>query len=71
MDLFSKLNQNSSRQTIIMVTHSIKASCRANRILFIKDGSIFHQLYRGNLTDDQMFEKISDSLKMLERGEQI
>ena len=51
-----------------MVTHSVKAASSANRVIFIKDGEVFHQLYRGNLTDEQMYQKISDTLTVLEAG---
>lgn len=50
--LFSSVNHDG--QTILMVTHSVKAASSANRVMFIKDGEVFHQLYRGNLTDEQM-----------------
>ena len=56
---------NSDGQTILMVTHSTKAASHANRILFIKDGEVFHQIYRGNLTDEQLYAKISDTLTVL------
>lgn len=56
---------NSDGQTILMVTHSTKAASHANRILFIKDGEVFHQIYRGNLTDEQLYVKISDTLTVL------
>lgn len=56
---------NSDEQTILMVTHSTKAASHANRILFIKDGEVFHQIYRGNLTDEQLYAKISDTLTVL------
>lgn len=59
---------NAEGQTILMVTHSVKAASTANRILFIKDGEVFHQLYRGNLTNDQMYQKISDTLTVLIAG---
>ena len=69
--LFAAINQDG--QTIIMVTHSVKAASSAKRVLFIKDGIVFHQLYRGNLTNEQMYQKISDTLTVLttggERGE--
>lgn len=55
-------------QTVIMVTHSIKAASTANRVLFIKDGEVFHQIYRGNDTDSQLYQKISDTLTMLATG---
>ena len=51
-----------------MVTHSTKAASHANRVLFIKDGEVFHQLYRGNLTNEQMYAKISDTLTVLTTG---
>lgn len=51
-----------------MVTHSTKAASHANRILFIKDGEVFHQIYRGNLTDDQLYVKIQDTLTVLTTG---
>ena len=54
--LFSSVNHDG--QTILMVTHSVKAASSANRVMFIKDGEVFHQLYRGNLTDEQMYQKI-------------
>jgi len=56
---------NGDGQTILMVTHSTKAASHANRILFIKDGEVFHQIYRGNLTDEQLYVKISDTLTVL------
>ena len=64
--LFSSVNHDG--QTILMVTHSVKAASSANRVMFIKDGEVFHQLYRGNLTDEQMYQKISDTLTILEAG---
>ncbi len=60
---FKKLNEQG--QTILMVTHSIKAASRANRILFIKDGEVFHQLYRGNNTDEQLYQLITYALTMM------
>ena len=68
--LFSSVNHDG--QTILMVTHSVKAASSANRVMFIKDGEVFHQLYRGNLTDEQMYQKISDTLTVLEAvGERV
>ena len=58
LDLFHEINENG--QTILMVTHSIKAASTAKRVLFIKDGEVFHQLYRGNLSNEQMYQKISE-----------
>ena len=54
--------------TIVMVTHSVKAACSAKRVLFIKDGEVFHQLYRGSLGRDEMYQKISDTLTILATG---
>lgn len=51
-----------------MVTHSVRAACRANRVLFIKDGEVYHQIYRGNDSDEKMYQKISDTLTMIATG---
>ena len=59
---------NSAGHTIVMVTHSVKAASHAGRVLFIKDGEVFHQIYRGGCTDEQMYQKISDTLTMLATG---
>ena len=64
--LFSQVNMTG--QTILMVTHSVKAASHASRVLFIKDGEVFHQLYRGNATDQQLYQKISDTLTLLATG---
>ena len=64
--LFSEINH--SGQTILMVTHSVKAASHAGRVLFIKDGEVFHQLYRGDATSEQLYQKISDTLTMLTTG---
>lgn len=61
--LFSKINENN--QTILMVTHSIKAASHAQRVLFIKDGVVFHQIYRGDKSMDEMYQNISDTLTVL------
>ena len=66
MNLFTTINQEG--QTIVMVTHSVKAASSAKRVLFIKDGKVFHQLCRGNLTNEEMYERISDTLKILTTG---
>ncbi len=66
LDIFEKLNADG--QTILMVTHSTKAASRAGRVLFIKDGSLFHQIYRGNSTNEEMYQKISDALTLLMAG---
>ncbi len=63
LSMFAKLN--GSGQTILMVTHSVKAASVAGRVLFIKDGEVYHQIYRGNDSNTQMYQKISDTLTML------
>ena len=64
--LFSEVN--SLGQTLLMVTHSVKAASAANRVLFIKDGEVFHQIYRGGDTNEQLYQKISDTLTLLATG---
>ena len=59
---------NAEGQTILMVTHSAKAASHAGRVLFIKDGEVFHQIYRGNSTKEQMYQKITDTLTLLATG---
>jgi putative ABC transport system ATP-binding protein len=66
LHLFGQIN--SDGQTILMVTHSVKAASHAGRVMFIKDGEVFHQLYRGNSTTDEMYQKISDTLTLLTTG---
>ena len=61
-------NLNAQGQTILMVTHSARAASRAGRVLFIRDGEVFHQLYRGDLSDDLFYQKISDTLTLLAQG---
>ena len=67
LDLFGQIN--TAGQTILMVTHSVRAASRAGRVLFIKDGRVFHQIYRGEATSEQLYQKISDTLTMLQGGE--
>ena len=64
--LFSDINRIG--QTILMVTHSTKAASHASRVLFIKDGEVFHQIYKGNSTNEQLYQKISDTLTLLATG---
>lgn len=66
MNLFATINQDG--QTIVMVTHSVKAASSAKRVLFIKDGKVFHQLFRGNLKNEEMYQKIANTLKVLAAG---
>lgn len=63
LGVFREINRDG--QTILMVTHSTKAASHADRILFIKDGEVFHQLYRGNLSNEQLYARISDTLTVL------
>ena len=67
--LFNEINKNG--QTLLMVTHSVKAASHANRVLFIKDGEVFHQIYRGNSNNEQMYQKISDTLTILMTGGEL
>lgn len=62
--IFADVNKDG--QTILMVTHSIQAASRAGRVLFIKDGTVFNQIYRGGLNDEEMYRKISDTLTVLQ-----
>lgn len=64
--LFARINEDG--QTILMVTHSAKAASHAERVLFIKDGEVFHQIYKGDSTTEQMFAKITDTLTLLSGG---
>lgn len=66
LKLFTSLNQDG--QTILMVTHSVKAASTAGRVLFIKDGRVFHQIYKGNLSEAQMYQKISDAMTAITAG---
>lgn len=64
--LFCEINDDG--QTILMVTHSIKAASHAKRVLFIKDGEVYHQLYRTLMSTEAMYQKISDTLTMIATG---
>ena len=64
--LFSDINRQG--QTILMVTHSTQAASHAGRVLFIQDGEVFHQLYRGGMTNDELYQKIADTLTVLATG---
>lgn len=66
LELFGEINNQG--QTILMVTHSVKAASNAKRVLFIKDGEIFHQLYKGSLSYEEMNKKISDTLTLISTG---
>lgn len=66
LQVFGEINQDG--QTIVMVTHSTRAASHAGRVLFIKDGEVFHQIYRCNSTNEQLYQKISDTLTLLATG---
>ena len=66
LKLFKQINEEG--QTILMVTHSIKAASHAKRVLFIKDGEVFHQLYKGSMSDEELYQKISDTLSLIATG---
>ena len=66
LDIFNDINLDG--QTILMVTHSVKAASRAGRVMFIKDGEVFHQIYRGSSTNEELYQKISDTLILLAAG---
>lgn len=66
LNQFETINQ--SGQTILMVTHSVRAACHASRVLFIKDGMVYHQIYKGNSDKEEMYKKINDTLTALMSG---
>ncbi len=66
LHLFGEINE--AGQTLLMVTHSVKAASHAKRVLFIKDGEVYHQIYRGDNTKEQFYQKISDTLTLLATG---
>lgn len=66
LQIFGEIN--AAGQTILMVTHSTQAASHANRVLFIKDGEVFHQLYRGNQSNEEMYENISNTLTVIATG---
>ncbi len=66
LKMFHEINEDG--QTILMVTHSVKAASHAKRVLFLRDGEVFHQLYKASMTDDEMYGKISDTLTTIIAG---
>lgn len=66
LHMFEQINQ--AGQTILMVTHSTTAASHAKRVLFIKDGTVYHQIYRGDKSRDEMFRKISETLTVMASG---
>lgn len=69
LGLFGEINR--AGQTILMVTHSVKAASHAKRVLFLRDGEVYHQLYRGAQTTEELFGKISDTLTVLAQGGEL
>ncbi|HIV20984.1 MAG TPA: ABC transporter ATP-binding protein [Candidatus Scatomorpha stercorigallinarum] len=69
LNMFGAINDEG--QTILMVTHSVKAASHAKRVLFLRDGEVFHQLYRGTQTAEQMFAHISDALTVIAQGGEL
>ncbi len=68
LDVFDHINETG--QTILMVTHSTAAASRAKRVLFIKDGILYNQIYRGDKSSQEMYQQISDTLTLMaNRGE--
>ena len=66
LNLFDQINAEG--QTILMVTHSTKAASHAKRVMFIRDGEVFHQIYKGASSTEEMYQKISDTLTLLAAG---
>lgn len=66
LELFGEINKLG--QTIVMVTHSTRAASHASRVLFIKDGNLFNQIYRGDMNDKEMYCHISNTLTILQAG---
>jgi putative ABC transport system ATP-binding protein len=66
LKLFNEINNDG--QTILMVTHSVKAASHAKKVLFIKDGEVFHRIYKGDCTNEEMYQKISDTLTLIATG---
>lgn len=69
LKVFEQVNKDG--QTIVMVTHSTKAASHAGRVLFIKDGVVFHEIYKGEKSNEEMYKSISDTLTMLSRGGEV
>ena len=67
LDLLTQIHENG--QTILMVTHSTLAASYASRVLFIRDGVVFHQIYKGKKTKEEMYQQISDTLTVMSTGD--
>ena len=66
LNIFDRLNEQG--QTLLMVTHSSLAASHARRVLFIRDGEVYHQLYRGKASRESFYQKITDTLTVLATG---
>lgn len=69
LQIFGQINEEG--QTILMVTHSVRAASHAGRVLFIKDGEVFHQLYKGRKTCDELYQNIADTLTVIMTGGEV
>lgn len=66
LELFGEINR--AGQTILMVTHSVRAASHAGRVLFLRDGRVYHQLDRGSESRESQFRRISQTLTELTQG---
>lgn len=66
LEVFDDINKDG--HTIVMVTHSVKTASRASRVIFIKDGVLFHEIYKGNSNHNEMYQKISEALTLMQAG---
>lgn len=69
LKIFEEINQEG--QTIVMVTHSSRAASHASRVLFIKDGEVYHQVYRGAMSEEEFYERIQSTLTVVARGGEL
>lgn len=67
LSIFGEINREG--QTIFMVTHSVRAASHASRVLFLRDGEIFYQIYKGGQSNEMLYQKISDALTSMTTGE--
>ena len=66
LSIFGEINAEG--QTNLMVTQSAQAASHASRVLFIKDGEVFHQIYKGSKSRQEMYQMIADTLTILTTG---
>lgn len=69
LSVFSEMNRRG--QTILMVTHSVDAASHAGRVMFIRDGVVYHQIFRGDCSNEELYRKITDTLTMLRTGRNV